>query len=61
MSGIVCIHKDEKEGTYYLLRQQVGYYVYSTNAESGEEELHGFYKYKDIVGLPTSPQTFMGF
>ena len=61
MSGVVCIHKDEKEGTYYLFKQDIGYYIYSANALSGEEELHGPYLYTDMVGLPTHPQTFMGF
>ena len=51
MVGVCAIHKDSNAGTYYILGSS-GYYVYSRDKDSGEEELFGEVLYAQIEGIP---------
>ena len=38
-----------------------GYWIYSQDKETGEEDLEGIIDYSSIANLPLSPQMYMGF
>ena len=59
MCGIAAVHK-HTDGTYFLLASG-GYWVYSQDKETGEEDLAGTVSYTEITNLPLTPQTYMGF
>ena len=59
LSGVAAVHK-HADGTYFFLTSD-GYWTYTSDKESGEEELLGSTDYKDIADLPLNPQRYMGF
>ena len=59
MCGIAAVHK-HTDGTYFLLASD-GYWMYSQDKETGEEDLAGTVSYTEIANLPVTPQRYMGF
>ena len=59
MCGIAAVHK-HTDGTYFLLASD-GYWVYSQDKDTGEEDLAGTVSYTEIANLPLTPQRYMGF
>ena len=59
MNGVAAVHK-HKDGTYFILASD-GYWVYSQDRDTGEEDLAGTINYSSIANLPLSPQRYMGF
>ena len=53
MCDIVAVHM-HIDGTYFLLASD-GYWIYSKDKETDEEELTGTVSYTDIANLPLTP------